>query len=305
MSSMRARRWWWCALALCAPLAADEPEVWWERMQQAQSSLSYHGVLIVDGGQGWESLELRQWVEAGKARQRLISLNGAPREVVRGEQGVASVDAVSDTRLAAPLAANPGASTLAALAPWYAVAAKGTDRVAGRPVQRLDLDARDALRYGWRLWLDRDSGLVLRSERVAADGSVVERQMYAFVAIDGSDSKPLAAADSPVNPDQPEAEPGPPALPGFAWRLRAQAIGPTGTEHWLMSDGLAYVSIYWQPESGPTRQSLQRFGALSRLSASSERGRWIMVGDVPPQALQNLLAGWQAHVAAAQGAAPR
>ncbi|HAB06017.1 MAG TPA: nucleoside transporter, partial [Alcanivorax sp.] len=64
----------------------------------------------------------------------------------------------------------------------YNVLVDGDGRVAGRVTTRMRVAPLDNHRYGYRLWVDRDSSLLLKSEMVDTSGLAVER--VEFVSLD-------------------------------------------------------------------------------------------------------------------------
>ncbi|MEZ5582190.1 MAG: sigma-E factor regulatory protein RseB domain-containing protein [Candidatus Competibacteraceae bacterium] len=51
----------------------------------------------------------------------------------------------------------------------------------GQPTQVIAIQPRDKLRFGYRLWLDRETGLVLRSALLDEQEQVVEQMMFTHV----------------------------------------------------------------------------------------------------------------------------
>jgi sigma-E factor negative regulatory protein RseB len=171
-----------CALGLHAPVlqAADSPRQWLDDMDEAFNTLSYDGVFSYFGGEDLASLRVIHMVLDGERRERLVHLNGAPREIVRhGDEVVCIVqpgDALLD--LEASIPSGPFARAFVRrydrISENYGLSFVGDDRVAGRLAMRVAVTPRDSDRYGYRLWLDRETRLLLRSELVDAEGRPLE-----------------------------------------------------------------------------------------------------------------------------------
>src|SRR5690606_3033078 len=193
-------------------------------------------------------------------RERLVSLTGEPREVVRQDGRVTCIGLGGADPVTFPAA--PGLPSLpqaaaAASSPHYAVSVAGSGRIAGRDAVEVAIQARDAFRYSFRAWLDRDSGMLLKAVRFGADGATVDQLMFTDIAIgqrpDEADLQPSGAAQ--VLPSAPATTSLAPAQarwtvrdlpPGFS--LVSVAAGPgEGEEHQVYSDGLASVSVYVEP----------------------------------------------------------
>ena len=176
----------------------------------------------------------------------------------------------------------------------------GEDRVAGRPVRVVDIKPRDDFRYGYRLWLDQETALLLKSELLDADGAALEQIIYTSISL------PKEIPDKLLEPATTASDftwhtPGDvrPAneaaqsewetrwLPaGFSMRHHEQNPMPNRTKpvrHMLFSDGLASFSLYIERLASDT----DRFRGLSRMGAMNAFGTIIddyqvtVVGEVP------------------------
>jgi len=168
------------------------------------------------------------------------------------------------------------------------------------------------LRYGYRLWADRASGLLLRAEVVGERGDILETSAFSDVVI-GIRPQPETVLSEmrrlegyrvvrPVlTPTRLEAE-------GWAMRKLAPGFRPvscvsrqieaagdaTGETpapaviQSIYSDGLTYVSVFIEPfrPERHTRPLLAAVGATSTLA--QRRGDWwvTVVGDTPPATLR-------------------
>ena len=112
----------------------------------------------------------------GVQRERLVHLNGAPREIVRhGEKVTCMVHAWRRPHRdgSQSIPAGPFARAFVRefdrINDTYMVDESGEGRVAGsRQARRIAVNPKDQHRYGYRLWLDKETSLLLRSELVDA-----------------------------------------------------------------------------------------------------------------------------------------
>lgn len=180
------------ALLLCIFLpisaAADEPGVWLDRMHAALAERSYHGEFSYFHGGELASLSIAHAVVDGVRHERLVHLNGMPREVVRTGDKVTCVLHPGDHQIdlersvpAGPFAQSYG-RVLDGLPRGYRAAVVGEDRIAGRRAVRLEIEPELADRYGYRLWLDHETALLLRSELLDTAGQPLE--IFQFVRIE-------------------------------------------------------------------------------------------------------------------------
>jgi sigma-E factor negative regulatory protein RseB len=305
------------SLALCAafnlvqmrPLFAQEDpaQQLLAQMSAAVGGTDYQGSFIYEHNGEIDALRL---FHAGgspdRERERLLSMSGTRSEIVRNGTSFTCLRSGQPTVLfehrvgARLLPLMPEASALAA-SPWYAASVAGEDRVAGYRARIVEISARDAYRYGYRLWLDENSHLLLRSALV--DGARRTLEQFMFVALDvgakpkesdlqpGDDAGISAPADEAPLPGPAQWRVADPP-PGFAF-LRAErpAQGPTPAEHHLYTDGIANVSVYIEPRDSNAATVADRamaHGALHIYSRDAGSWRITALGDVPGAAVERM-----------------
>ncbi len=279
--------------------AGDDVKTWFQRAAQAVETLNYEVVMVFDRDDRLQTLRLLHSNDSGQVRERIESLDGAEREVVRqGRRVACNVGGIhiltgrghDGQGLPVPLPGDPDA-----LSAWYAFSLGEVERVAGRRCRGLRIDARDAYRYGYRLCLDEDSGLPLRSEILDRDGGVLERLVVTQLALY---PKPLPAERFHVDWREEGAAPGDQGgavAGGPQWRVGRLPPGyaviehdryPAGDgrvwiEHIVASDGLAAVSVFVRPESEGLFEGLRRSGALHVFGQLRSPYHVTVMGEVP------------------------
>ena len=256
----------------------------------------------------------------GVERERIIHLNGPPREILRTGDLVASILQPGDELLdlAGTALRSPHARVFArrfeTAGDYYDVAFSGRDRVAARPTVRIDIAPLDAHRFGYRLWLDEQTGLLLRSELRDFRGTHLEIfQFTSLVVGAGVATADLEPADTGAlvrqitEPLAPVAEAQSVA---HGWRVRwlpdgfrlAEAasqspLGVAGGVRTLMfTDGLAAFSIFIEamPPTG-AGSVVSRRGATVALThrVPGRRGDQLVtvVGEVPVATARRVAAG--------------
>ncbi|MDE1898523.1 MAG: MucB/RseB C-terminal domain-containing protein [Xanthomonadaceae bacterium] len=280
--------------AAAQPLAAAA----WQRMRKALVGLDYSGTLVLRQGSDLQTLAIEH--RAGSPdRDLLTSLDGRALQITR-----------SGTRVqwtlagASPLRLDPGRLhtllplvpdvPLAALHPSYTLTLQSGERIAARATAQLRIRPRDDYRYGYRLWLDRASGLPLRVQ-LTLDGRPLPEE-FRFVdlrvgaradlaALRGA--APVTATASPGLPAQPALWRVVNAPPGFHVRV-CLGDGTPGSEHLVLSDGIASVSVYVQRGPVPLPQGTGVRGALSFVSETHDGERVTVLGDVPVPTVQRI-----------------
>jgi len=300
-------------LALAGTASHAEPSATVDplaRMQLAIRQLDFQGSFVYLRGGKVEGMRI---FHAGGSpeRERLVGLNGARTEIAR-EGGVVtclSGDAPSK------LFDTPGVRLLpllpdlrgGSLTRYYTVSTGEEERVAGYRARRVDIVPRDGYRYGYRLWLEDESGLPLRSSVLDASRRTLEE--YMFVTLDigtrprDSDLTPSTNASVAEAVDETRVQPhwqvsDPP--PGFVLTgAHRAAQGEEGSEHHVYTDGLASVSVYVEPHAGANVADRGFARGMLNIFAH-EAGGWRIaaIGDVPRTTLERMVGSMRLLTAA-------
>ncbi|WKE66419.1 MucB/RseB C-terminal domain-containing protein [Gallaecimonas kandeliae] len=240
----------------------------------------------------------------GQEVEHLVFLNGPPREVVRKGGVVTLLDMEhSPFSYKADSIRGPIPDALlsppADLAQHYDLVLAGISRIAGHPAQLLRIVPKDNYRHGYWIWIDKDSHLPLRVDRVAQDAAVVEQLMVVDLDELKAPSDHLqrvAAVQFPAPSLNPQARPLtlgkvtwlPPGFhPVVANYHRLAQLGE-GVDYWLYSDGLAEIAVYINP-SAPSQELTMRQSGFYNLVGINHGGVEVMaVGTVPTEALERV-----------------
>lgn len=293
---------------LCANAAWAEvdPAAQLQRMSRAMREGDYQGALIYQHDGRIDSLRI--FHAAGSVeRERVLSLTGDAREVVRAGSNVICRVAGAQSRLVSIGAERSLVPLLPRLAsdnlgPGYRLVALAEERVAGYAAQVIEVQASDEFRYGYKLWIERDSGLLLRATLLAGREQPLEQMMFVNVeigaapreedlALSGSAAPQADAAEAEVLLDTPArwTFEGLPA--GFRIDSRFALPGAaSGGEHLLLTDGVANVSVYVEPRApnGVAGVSVGTRGALSVYSSDAETQHVVVLGTVPAATVQRI-----------------
>lgn len=295
------------AAVLLLPLtvAADEAEAlrWLERMMDAGQRLDYVGTFVYRHGDAMQTMRIAHGSVDGVERERLVTLDGPPREVVRDGDRVACTlpDRVLVERSGSALPLFPS-GRMAGLKRSYSFGFDGRERVAGLSTRQVVVEPRDGYRYGYRFWIAEESGLMLHSALVDQAGAVVEEVKFTSLAVhDGAPAELLQRAETGDGGPTASRLP-PPAESGGQWsvsrlppafevvsHVRHALAGRPEVEHLVLSDGLASVSVFIEHHDGATENpagSSGAVGAVHTLSRIIDGHRMTVVGEVPVQTVQ-------------------
>ena len=295
----------------------NEVRTWLLRIHDAASRRNFHGTFVVSGGGSVASARISHFYEGPNQYERIESLDGRQRKVFRHNDVVHTVWPASHVAMIEQrglLSSFPALLQAGddGLAEWYEMQQEGIDRVAGHEANVLAVKARDNYRYGYRLWADRASGLLLRADVIGEHGEVLETSAFSEVSIGvrpQADSVVQAMRKldgyrvvKPVlTPTRLEAEGWTmrQLAPGFKLvscvSRQMEALGEPAAEpasppviQTIYSDGLTYVSVFIERYRAEqhTRSMLAALGAT--LTLTQRQGDWwvTVIGDTPPTTLK-------------------
>src|SRR5512135_3117265 len=165
--------------ALPARAADDDPQHWLARMSESLTSRNYTGVFTHATLHQSETMRIVHRVGKHGSTEKLVSLDGSGREIVRTtdevhvylpDRRVVLVEQRTDGGMLLGGLPTPGPE----LSAQYDVKIRDGSKLLGRDVRILDVRPHDAFRYGYRLWLDEQSAMPLRTVVVDGLGRPVE-----------------------------------------------------------------------------------------------------------------------------------
>ncbi len=287
------------------------------RIHEAASQRNFQGTFVVSTGGGVSSARIAHFFDGNNQFERIESLDGQARHVFRHNDQVHTVWPQSrvamveqrDQVSSFPALLQAGDDRITDL---YDVKPQGVDRVAGHEANVLTLRPRDAHRFGYRLWSDKATGLLLRADVLGDRGEMLESSAFSEVVIGVRPQPetvllPMKKLDGyrilrpTLTPTKLEAEGWSLQLsiPGFrqvscvkrpldAAAEDDQRTPATQAVHTIFSDGLTYVSVFIEPFSRErhSKPVLTAIGATHTLMR--QQGDWwvTVVGDVPAATLR-------------------
>ncbi len=301
---------------LSAPVsgaAEDDGRVWLQRMTEALASRSYVGEFVLEGPQHAERMRIVHCVRDGVVSERLVSLSGPGRELVRNGDEVTAF--LPDKRLAViERRADRGGllGTLprfdADLERWYDVRLEGrVPELNGRPAAVIVVDPRDDFRFGHRLWLDEGSAMPVRTELIDDTGRVIERLRFTRLELHpsipdeqlepGVDPRDFRwvrqAAEPPDVPVRWQVREPPPGFRVSASALQNMVGVPAPVSQLVLSDGLASVSVFIHATTAgrEPRSGASRMGTSSAFSTVVGGHEVTAIGEVPQRTLKAIVGG--------------
>lgn len=288
------------------------------RIQSAAQRLNYSGTFVYQQGNLMRSSRITHVNEQGREIEKLEILDGVPREYIRSnDEIICYVPETKTMQVEKRVARDAFPAILSAsptqLGEQYNVRLAESGRVAGRECQAILLEPKDRLRYGYKLWADKESGLLLRAQTLDDRGQVIEQIAFTQVSIGDVDKHRLKPGfpdtanwrvENTVVAETDLAGWAVNALPkGFrkvseVKRLvpNRAAEGATTVSHsstrevrqMVYSDGVAAISVFIEPGSYSRTEGTLQQGALNILG-KRQGDYWLtIVGEVPAGAIRQV-----------------
>jgi sigma-E factor negative regulatory protein RseB len=287
---------------------------WLKRIYTATERLSYTGTFVYQRGEQVETSRIVRISDSAGVHERLETLDGAPREIVRSNEEVkcyfpqtltVKIDRQLDTKPFPAMRADPRE-----LAEHYHIRKGGTERIAGYDCQAIVLEPKDNLRYGHKLWADINTGMLVKAKTVNEKNEVIEQFAFTQLQIGGRidkdlvksryagrgrdwrvESSGMVAADLTSNGWLLRSLP-----PGYrkVTELRRNVGATADVGHIVVSDGLAAVSVFIEPLAERAAQAqlgLSRQGAVNIFIRKLPSHLVTVVGEVPAESVKIIANG--------------
>jgi sigma-E factor negative regulatory protein RseB len=299
-----------CLVFSTAALAGDAAHDWLMKINQAARMLDYEGVFVYQHETQLEAMRIIHKVENGAARERLVSLNGAPREIIRDQREVTCYWPDKNSVMVEYRKADN--QTFPAILPerlqdlddYYVIQLGNVERITGRPAQRVIVKPVDQYRYGYHLWADRETGLLLKADLLDTQGKILEQFMFTQInigtKIPASALEPGMTGKGMVWHREDEDRKTVSTSPGWTatqlprgFRLSAHIARQTlmrkrPVEHLVYTDGLAAVSVFVEKRGEGTKPFMlgpSRMGAVNALGSRVDDYQITTVGEVPAETI--------------------
>lgn len=315
-------------MALLLPAAhaggsTNSPEGWLDRMNTALRQLNYQGTFVYIHDNRIETMQVTHRGDARGGISRVVSLTGPKREIIGDHQEMKCIVPANRSVLVerhyTPVHfpdVLPASIETAKLATYYRFSDLGEDRIAGQRCHVIGIEPRDHYRYGYKLWLDARTAMLLRSDLVTPEGQVLEQVMFTNL------SYPQKISDAELRPRE--------IGPGYVWNIQGDPVKPTLGEHTVLwkaaqlppgfslslselqrvagvsgpvrhlvySDGLASVSVFAELAAAGRKQLLgpSQMGTISAFGREVGGRHITVVGEVPPATVSLIAQAMQPQV---------
>jgi sigma-E factor negative regulatory protein RseB len=287
------------------PALADPAMEWVQKMSHAMRNLNYRGNFVYMHENQLESMQIAHYRDANGEKERLLSLNGEAREVIRDNQNLTCIWP-SSRKVVVDLSRKNSFSPIfipediARLEKFYNLKLLGMDRIAGQETMVVHIDPKDRYRYGMKFWINQDNGLMMKSSLIDETNREIEQVMftslrlfeegeklvvdtlpkigknYSLIRYHRGENAASMAADSAWQLND---------APGGFWRESVLKRKIPGTDQvvqqMVYTDGLASLSIFIERSSSETHRGGTSMGAVNAFIRILNNHSVTAIGEVP------------------------
>lgn len=290
----------------------EEARRWLERMALAMEQLNYRGTFAYSHSGRLQSLAVIHMRDAKGVRERLYSLEGDTREVRRNNDLVHALAPEQDqySQMNYRQFTRLPSSQLLQRKSRYNFVLGGQQRIASLPAQQIRIVPNDGFRYGYELWLEKNTGMLLKQVMVNEQQQVLEKLVFTHIELGAEIKEQDLPEAARAKADEADSSAGtvttveqlhwqPAQVPnGFELlahhhsqtQVDGQSNGSSeALEHLLYSDGLAHVSVYLEAhsvESDDVEYPASRYGVVNIYSRSIDGMHITAMGAVPYRTLR-------------------
>ncbi len=281
---------------------ANSPEAWLLKLRDGLNNLNYTASLVVVQPNSPANPYLwRHGIVDGVAMEQLTRLNGPGSEVFRFGNKLSYFSpnsipfSLRSRFINGPIPTQFFDDPLE-LKQGYDFILVGRSRVAGKAAQQIRIVSKDGSRYGTTVWLDQETGLLLKMDTLDATGKLVEQLQVTSLQVTEQPDAYFASVDTSKFPDL--ADNLRDREINFTWQLN---YIPTGmhiikkdihrlagsnevVQYLMLSDGLVDVSVYISKAGNASdKGGWLKHQSNTLLSVSNGKIDVTVVGKIPPQ----------------------
>ncbi len=283
------------------------------KMLNHADEINYQGTFVFMHNGQLDSMRIIHGIVDGEVKERLTSLSGEPREVVRDDETVTCVWPMRNLVTVDPSSANHGVPTivpreLESLTQNYTVISGPVSRIAEHDCKVLAIKPVDQFRYGYELCIEPESGMLLRSKMIHPRGHLLEEVMFTNVqyleSVDHVNFHPendienftwrkskRPGEQAKISQDSEKGWRVSKLPPGFSVSKISQRLMTTSDEpvhHMVVSDGVASVSVFIiKPRKLSNMfEGLSRRGSINAFSRGFDNHQITVLGEVPNETVK-------------------
>ena len=288
-----------------APALADPAMDWVQKMSNAMRDLNYRGNFVYMHENQLESMQILHYRDSDGEKERLLSLNGEAREVIRDNQNLTCIWPLSRKVVVDASRKNSFSpifipEDIERLGKFYRMQLLGHDRVGGADTVVVHINPRDRYRYGMKFWINTDNHLMMKSSLIDESGREIEQVMFTSLEV-FDDPEPIKFDTMPSIGDNytlvryHRGDATSTLAVDNAWRLQDAPGGfwqesilrrhIPGSDHFVQqmvyTDGLASLSVFIERYTGGTLKGFSSMGAVNAYIRVLRDHSVTAIGEVP------------------------
>ncbi len=278
------------AAATTCPDADPVALEWLDKMSRSMRQISYQGIVTLQRDDKMQVMQVSHSVDHGISSERLTELTGQGAQVERGSHALDCIHPGDQLLRLGTLLQADGCG----IAEQYRFSVADGERVAGRNAVRIDIEPRDMYRFGYSMALDRETGLLLKTQTISHGQRTLETTQFAHISY--TDDVPAVGGVDVIHEAQHPHTQSPSAnfTVARAWNLGWVPRGFTATDTPLgisgrrtYTDGLAVFSVFLEDldiEISPGEGIVRQGGTTIYTRGMRIAGQPVLVtviGEVP------------------------
>jgi len=289
--------------------AASDDDMWQvlQKAAVAARALSYQGIFVCQSGKQSKSVQITHMFTDKGEFSRNVLLDGTPRQLLSQGNDLVIYNQKNEKVV---IEKRHGQNMFPAVLPTnldsiranYALHSGESERIADRQAQIYLLESKDGLRYSYKLWVDSEYGLLLKSVLLNSHNEVIESIAFnqiGLIHVAGLDwfRPKIDSKKNYVMEDEvtTSADTG----VANAWSIKELPAGYRKVDqmirmvhgktlpvtHVVFSDGMAYVSLFIEPANLKSKASTKAtqavVGNTSYYMNVTDGYQVTVVGEVP------------------------
>lgn len=281
-----------------------------DKMMLSMKMNNYQGTLVIRQKDKLQALHVKHGMNDNGVWESIESLSGEARQVIRQDNRLTTI--FPERKLIT--VSHDDAFTMrhqlpknrSVLKKYYHLNLLGKDRVAKKVAYVLSVEPKDKFRYGYRYWLDEDTGLLLKCDLLDQSGQVIEQLIFSDLRVLATSPQSRDFLDKAkdyqvidLDKDKQkkhisswQAQSLPSGFMLSKVQIKAANQGKDQVLHLIYSDGMSSVSVFVEKHM----QEEKAFDGASNMGAINAYGLHLnnyhitAIGEVPP-ATVHMIAG--------------
>lgn len=300
------------AVAAQAGSSSEDARAWITRMNDVLINRNYSGELTHRWKDGTENLSIIHRMRDGRMVERVISRDGSGHEILRN--GTQYVRFYPEKRIALVETRTRSFGHIPALKlrddsdKYYVIRDAGPQKLLGwaGTTQLISIEPRDANRYGYRIWLDKQNAMPIKTQMVTKAGEVIDDLSFTSLQLSDSiaddllkpamDTRTFRWMSRDVQPGvvKQSFEPRAGLLPSgyrslnFDVPVPGNQAGAPKTR-FIVSDGISWVSVLVELADKPRPEGAGQMGATAAYVVKLDNYYISAFGGVPPAVVKAIV----------------